>query len=341
MSPSTQLSESSIEQFSPAMAESYQLLYQRVNSVIPAIEWAHHLPYIDAINRLKKERNAVILAHNYQTPEIFHGVADISGDSLALAKKAKETDADIIILCGVHFMAETAKLLNPNKRVYIPDHKAGCSLAESITGEDVRLLKKKHPGVPVVSYVNTSADVKAETDLCCTSGNAVEAVESLGVDEVIFLPDQYLGKYVASRTTTRLILWQGQCEVHERFTASELQHYRKEDPKIHILAHPECPPEVLEEADFVGSTAGMIHHLGQSQPQKVVMITECSMSDNVAVEFPKINFVRPCNLCPHMKRITLPKILHTLETLENEILIDPEIAKKAVLSVQRMLEVSV
>ena len=326
--------------YTPEVAAATRSIYERVSDVIPEIEWPVHAPYVAQINKLKVERNAILLAHNYQTPEIYHGVADYTGDSLGLAAKATETDADVVILCGVHFMAETAKILNPEKTVLIPDPLAGCSLAESITGADVRLLKQRYPGVPVVSYVNTSADVKAETDVCCTSGNAVQVVESLGTDRVIFLPDGYLGRYVAQLTDVEMILWEGSCEVHERFTAAELRDYRKATPGIQVIAHPECPPDVLDEADFVGSTAGMINYVDTRRPERVVMITECSMSDNVAVEFPDVDFVRPCNLCPHMKRITLPKILHSLQTLQFEVMVEPELAKRAYGSVQRMLEIS-
>ena len=266
-------------------------------------------------------------------------MADIAGDSLALAREAVNVDADVIVLCGVHFMAETAKILNPSKTVLIPDMAAGCSLAESITGADVRRLKAQYPGVPVVTYVNTSAEVKAESDVCCTSGNAVQVVESLGVDKVIFIPDEYLGRYVAEQTDVEIILYEGCCEVHEKFTAPELREYRKLHPGIHVIAHPECPPDVLHEADFVGSTSGMINHLDETRPKEVVMITECSMSDNVSVQFPDVSFVRPCNLCDHMKRITLPKILHSLQTLQPEVLVDPDIAARARRSVERMLEI--
>lgn len=328
-----------LPEYTPAVAAATAPIFDKVRHVIPEIEWPVHAPYVDEILRLKKERNAVILAHNYMTPQIFHGVADLTGDSLALARMATEVDADVIVLCGVHFMAETAKILNPTKKVLIPDPAAGCSLATSITGADVRLLKEKYPGVPVVSYVNTTADVKAETDVCCTSSNAVEVVESLGVDRVIFLPDQYLGKYVATQTDVELILWQGQCEVHERFTGAEVNRYRDGHPGVVVLAHPECPPDVLEAADYVGSTSGMIHYVDEARPAKVVMVTECSMSDNVAVEFPDVEFVRPCNLCPHMQRITLPKILRSLQTLEHEVTVDPEMAEKAKASVERMLAV--
>ena len=314
-------------------------LYARVKTVIPEIEWPAHAQYIAAINDLKVEKNAVILAHNYMTPEIFHCVADITGDSLALAQKAVETDADIIVLAGVHFMAETAKLLNPDKMVLIPDMRAGCSLAESITAADVRALREKHPGVPVVTYVNTSAEVKAETDVCCTSGNAVTVVESLGVDEVIFLPDEYLAHYVAQQTDVKIITWQGHCEVHERFTADELNEYRDNFDELTIIAHPECPPDVLDAADFVGSTAQMQAFVYDRRPKRVLMVTECSMSDNVAANVDDVEFIRPCNLCPHMKRITLPKIQRALETLEPRIEIDPNVAAKARFAVERMLAV--
>ncbi len=314
-------------------------IYDRMRSVLPEIEWPVHAPYVAEILRLKQERNAVVLAHNYQTPEIFHGVADLTGDSLGLARMAAETDAEVIVMCGVHFMAETAKLLSPDKTVLIPDLDAGCSLASSITGEDVRLLRQRYPGVPVVTYVNTSADVKAETDVCCTSANAVQVVESLGVDRVIFLPDEYLGRYVARQTEVELILWRGHCEVHERFSPDDIRRFRSQYADLQVLAHPECPPEVLAEADYVGSTSGMIRAVGERKPKRVVMITECSMSDNVAVEHPDVEFIRPCNLCPHMKRITLPKILHSLQHMEHEVIVDPSIVERARLSVERMLEI--
>ncbi|MEM1204005.1 MAG: quinolinate synthase NadA [Acidobacteriota bacterium] len=325
--------------YTPQVAESTARIFERVKDVIPEVEWPVHAPYVAEIQRLKAERNAVILAHNYMTPQVFHGVADLTGDSLALARMANEVEQDTIVLCGVHFMAETAKILNPKKTVLIPDLKAGCSLATSITGADIRLLKERYPGVPVVTYVNTTADVKAETDVCCTSSNAVEVVESLGVPKVIFLPDEYLGQYVATQTDVELILWKGHCEVHERFTGDEIRRFRAGHDDLVVLAHPECPPDVLEAADFVGSTGGMIQYVGDQRPNKVVMVTECSMSDNVAVEYPDVQFVRPCNLCPHMQRITLPKILRTLQNLEHEVTVDPAIADRARRSVERMLEV--
>ena len=328
--------------YTPEVARATAAIREKVRSVIPDLEWPVHAPYIAAINELKRQRNAVILGHNYQTPEIFHGVADFVGDSLALAQQGAKTDAEVIVLAGVHFMAETAKILSPEKTVLVPDLQAGCSLAASITGADIRLLRERYPGVPVVTYVNTSAEVKAESDICCTSANAVAVVESLGVDRVIFLPDEYLGKYVASQTGVQLILWKGHCEVHERFTGADLRAYRKAQGMaegFEILAHPECPPEVLAEADFVGSTAAMIRHVGDSRPRRVVMITECSMSDNVAVEYPDVEFIRPCNLCPHMKRITSPKILRSLQTMEYEVQVDPAVADRARLALERMLAV--
>jgi quinolinate synthase len=324
-------------EWNPAVARATAHLYDRVRTVIPSVEWPFFAPYVAAINALKRERNAVILAHNYQTPEIYNCVADFVGDSLQLAREATKVDADIIVQCGVHFMAETSKILNPDKTVLIPDLKAGCSLASSITGADVRLLREKFPGVPVVAYVNTSAEVKAEVDICCTSSNALEVVESLGAESVIFLPDQYLAKYVAGHTGVKIISWHGACEVHERFTAEELRGYRAGDPSLQIIAHPECPPDVLEEADYTGSTAGMIDWVRKHRPRRVVMVTECSMADNVQAELPDVEFVRPCNLCPHMKRITLPKILDSLVYLKEEVVIDPAIAEKARRSVEAMV----
>ncbi len=312
-------------------------LYDRVKKVIPEIEWAVHAPKIDAINRLKAQRNAVILGHNYMTPEIYHCVADIVGDSLALARHAADTDADIIVMAGVHFMAETAKLINPDKTVLIPDLRAGCSLAASITGADVRLMKEKYPGVPVVTYVNTSADVKAESDICCTSGNAKQIIESLGVDRVIMLPDEYLAQNIARETDVDIITWKGRCEVHEQFTAQDMRDFRSSYPGVVILAHPECPPDVIDEADFSGSTAGMGNYVGEHQPGRVVLVTECSMSDNVSAQYPDIEFVKPCNLCPHMKRIELDNILTALQNMEHEVTIDPAIAENARRSVDRML----
>jgi len=312
-------------------------LYDRLAPVIPAVEWPLFAPYIDAINRLKREKNAVILAHNYQTPEIYHGVADIVGDSLALAREARAAKADVIIVCGVHFMGETAKILNPSSTVVVPDARAGCSLAESITGPDVRALRERHPGVPIVAYVNTSAEVKAESDICCTSANAVRVVESLGAARVIMLPDEFLAQYVAAHTPVEIISWKGHCEVHERFRAVDVAQLRESDEGVVVIAHPECPPDVIEAADFAGSTAAMIDYVRDHAPQRVVMLTECSMSDNVAAEFPNVVFVRPCNLCPHMKRNTLPKILRSLETLQDEVLVDEAIRVRALQSLEAMM----
>ena len=314
-------------------------IYEKVSKVIPQIEWAFHAPLIHEINKLKKEKNAVVLAHNYQTPEIFYGIADIATDSLALAVEAEKTDADIIILCGVHFMAETAKLMNPNKKVLLPDMNAGCSLASSITGKDVKLLKEKYPGVPVVTYVNTSAEVKAESDICCTSANAIRVVESLGVDKVIFLPDQYLAKYVSTKTKVQIISWVGTCIVHEKFSAQEIKDIKKQNPEIVIFSHPECSPEVIAASDYTGSTSGMSKFVDQNQPKKVMLVTECSMSDNVQVQNPNVQFIKPCNLCPYMKSITLPKVLECLENETNEILIPEIISRKARKAVERMIAV--
>ena len=323
---------SSQEQFNISTSE----IYRKISKHVPEIEWKVHAPLIEKINRLKKEKNAVILAHNYQTPEIYHGVADIAADSLALAVEAAKTSADIIVLCGVHFMAETAKLMSPQKKVLLPDMLAGCSLSSSITGKDVRLLKEKYPGVPVVSYVNTSADVKAETDICCTSANAVKIVNSLGVKKVIFLPDDYLAKYVASQTDVEIIAWKGICIVHDQFNEKEIHDIRKNNPGIKIIAHPECPPDVIRASDFAGSTSGMIKYVKDNQPKKVMMVTECSMSDNIQVENPNVDFIKPCNICPHMKKITLPKILDCLENETGEIIMDKETIEKARISVEKM-----
>ena len=326
--------------YTPEIARETAHLYERVSHIIPPVEWPFHAPYVSAINRLKKERDAVLLAHNYQTPEIYNCVADVVGDSLQLARLATKTSASVIIQGGVHFMAETSKLLNPEKTVLIPDLKAGCSLASSITGADVRLLRQRYPGVPVVAYVNTSADVKAEVDICCTSSNAVHVVESLGVDHVLFVPDQYLAKYVASKTKVKITAWHGACEVHERFTGEELRRYRENDPTLKIIAHPECPPDVIAEADFTGSTAGMIDYAKAQRGGRVLLVTECSMADNVASTARDVEFVRPCNLCPHMKRITLPKILDSLVYMQHEVVIEPDLAARARRSVERMINLN-
>ena len=326
--------------YSDGLARDMAPLYERVKSVIPSVEWPFFAPYIKAINELKKEKNAVILAHNYQTPEIFHCIADVVGDSLQLAIEAAQAEGDMIVQCGVHFMAETSKLLNPEKTVLIPDMGAGCSLAESITAQDVRALREAYPGVPIVTYVNTSAAVKAESDVCCTSSNAVKIVNGMGSDRVLCIPDEYLAQNVAREADVEVIAWKGRCEVHELFTAEELQQYRQDDPGLKIIAHPECKPDVLDEADFSGSTSAMIKWVTDNQPERVMMVTECSMSDNIAVENPQVNFVRPCNLCPHMKQITLPKVLEAMVLNRTEIIVDPEIADKARAAVERMIELS-
>ncbi|GLU28484.1 MULTISPECIES: quinolinate synthase NadA [Brucella/Ochrobactrum group] len=318
---------------------SVSKLYDRVASVLPRVEWMRFEEDVAAILELKRKRNAVILAHNYQTPEIFHCVADIVGDSLALARKAIDVEADVIVLAGVHFMAETAKLLNPKKTVLIPDMGAGCSLADSITPEDVALLREAHPGVPIITYVNTSAAVKAASDICCTSGNAKKIVESLGVPRVLMIPDEYLAQNIARETNVEILAWHGHCEVHERFTPDDIRELRESHPGVMVLAHPECPPEVVEAADFAGSTAVMSDFVGEKKPQRVVLLTECSMSDNVAVDHPDVEFIRPCNLCPHMKRITLGNIRDALENNRHEVTIDPTIAEPARRAVERMLAV--
>jgi len=328
--------------WSPDLEERYAPLIEQLERLIPCMEVPLHLPWIDAINKLKKERGALIMAHNYQSPEIFHGVADITGDSLALAQHAATCGSDIVVMCGVHFMAESVKVLAPDKTVLIPDMEAGCSLAASITAEDVLALRARHPGVPVVSYVNTSAAVKAVSDSCCTSANAVQVTEAVarefGVNKVIFLPDRYLGSWVAQQTDVELVLWNGACEVHEKFTAVEARHAR-EQFKAKIVAHPECPPDVLAEADFVGSTSAMGRWLAKEKPERVAMITECSMADNLRNDFPQVEFIKPCNLCPYMKKITLPKIHAVLSDLSNEVVVAPEDIVGARKALDRMLAV--
>jgi len=324
--------------FTPDVEARTRPIYDRLARVVPAAEWPLFAPYVDAINALKRELNAVILAHNYQTPEIFHGVADIVGDSLQLAREAERAEADVIVVCGVHFMGETAKILNPTRTVLVPDKRAGCSLAESITGADVRALRAHYPGVPIVTYVNTSAEVKAESDICCTSSNAVKIVESLGVPRVIMIPDEFLAQYVAANTAVEIISWKGHCEVHERFSGMDVARLREDDAGIVVLAHPECPPDVIAAADYAGSTAGMIDYVRTHPAERVMLLTECSMSDNVAVEFPNVEFVRPCNLCPHMRRNTLPKILRSLQTMTDEIFVDPAVIAGARRSLQAMID---
>ncbi len=324
----------------PSTAFPLPQIYERVSRHVPAIEWPALAGDVEAIIALKKARNAVILAHNYQAPEIFHTVADIVGDSLALAREAVTVDADVIVLAGVHFMAETAKLLNPGKTVLIPDLRAGCSLADSITAADVRGLREKYPGVPIVTYVNTSAAVKAESDICCTSGNAVDVVRSLNAPRVLMIPDEFLAQNVQALVPeVEILTWAGHCEVHERFTPADIREVRDAYPGITVIAHPECPPDVVAESDFSGSTAMMMNFVTQKRPAQVVLVTECSMADNIAVANPDIEFIKPCNMCPHMKRISLKTIRHALETLTHEVTVEPELAERARAAVERMLAV--
>ncbi len=320
-----------------ALVKQSQAVYDRVARVIPEADWARHAPYVLAINKLKREKDAVILAHNYMTPDIFHGVADIVGDSLQLAIEATKVRESVIVQCGVHFMAETAKILSPEKTVLIPDARAGCSLAESITADDIAKMRADNPGAPVVSYVNTTAEVKAASDICCTSGNAVEVINSLDSDVVIMTPDGHLAQNVAKKTKKKIVYWQGACMVHVEFKADELREYRKYEPDAVIIAHPECPTDVVDEADFSGSTAGMINYVRENKPEKVLLITECSMGSNIADEVPEVNFLGPCNLCPHMQRITLEKILWSLHTMTTEVTVDPVLAVNARLAVERMI----
>jgi len=321
-----------------ARAQDFDLeaLYPRVSRVIPPIEWLTYMPDIEAILRLKRERDAVVLAHNYMTPEIYHCVADVVGDSLALAKAAAKIEARVVVMAGVHFMAETAKLMNPDKVVLIPDTRAGCSLATSIVAEDVRSLRRRHPGVPIVAYVNTTAAVKAEVDICCTSANARDVVESLGAPRVIMLPDRFLAANVAKTTAVEIISWDGACEVHEGFRAGDVRELRSVYPDAVVLAHPECPPEVVAAADFSGSTAQMSAFVAERRPRRALLLTECSMGDNIAGEHPEVEFLRPCGLCPHMKRITLPAIRRALETMTTAVEIEPAVATRARRAVERM-----
>ncbi len=325
---------------SAAAARETRALYDRVARVIPEPDWVLHAPYVRAINALKKDRDAVILAHNYMTPEIYHGVADISGDSLALAIEATKVRQQVIVQCGVHFMAETSKILNPSKTVLIPDSRAGCSLAESITAADIADMRAQYPGAKVVSYVNTTAEVKAASDICCTSANAAQVVEAMPGDTVIMTPDGYLARNVANQVKKRVVWWEGACMVHERFTAQELRAYREADPETAIIAHPECTPEVVAEADFTGSTAGMINWVRKNKPRKVVMVTECSMSDNVAGALPQTEFVRPCNICPHMKRISLENILWSLHSMTEEVIVPEHLIAPAARAVQAMIDLT-
>jgi len=327
--------------YTPAVKALTDALYERVKHVIPAVEWPAYAPLIAAINEMKRGKNAVILAHNYMTSEIFHCVGDFRGDSLQLAREAAETNAHIIVQAGVHFMAETSKILAPEKTVLIPDLRAGCSLAASITGADVRLIKQRYPGVPVVTYVNTSAEVKAESDVCCTSSNAAAVVEwaarAWNSDRVILLPDEFLAKNVAAQTGVKIISWHGRCEVHERFTAEDVAELRAAHPGLVVLAHPECPPDVMAAADFAGSTAALQDYVLERHPGKVVLLTECSMSDNVAAAAPDVDFIRPCNLCPHMKRITLEGIYDALKEMKHEVTIPEGVRVRAKRAIDAML----
>ena len=324
---------------SHAASEAMERIYEKIADSVPRFEWEMHAPIIAEINRLKVERNAVLLGHNYMVPEVFHGVSDLTGDSLGLSIEARDTDADVIVFCGVHFMAETAKILSPGKTVLIPDMDAGCSLSDSITARDVRLLKERYPGTPVVTYMNTPAAIKAESDICCTSANAVKVVESLGSDRVIFLPDEYLARNVAKETDVEVIAWHGRCMVHEQFSVDEIRAYRDQFPGIEVIAHPECSPEVCDEADFVGSTTGMIGYLDRARSNHVIMVTECSMSDNVQEAHPELRFVKPCTICPHMKRISLEKILASLRHMQHEVLVPEDVRVRALRAVERMIEV--
>jgi quinolinate synthase len=321
-------------------AEATRDIYAKTDRVIPLAEWATYAPYVIEINRLKKERNAVILAHNYMTPEIYHGVADHVGDSLQLAIKATEVEEDVIVQCGVHFMAETSKILNPAKTVLMPDMAAGCSLAESITAEGVAEMRAKYPGAPVVSYVNTTAEVKAASDICCTSANAVQIVDAMEGDTVIMTPDQFLAQNVANESKKNVVWWAGSCIVHELYKAEDLRAYREAEPEIKIIAHPECTPEVVAEADYTGSTRGIVDWVHEHKPSKVMLVTECSMATNISDELPEVDFAKPCNMCPYMKKITLEKILWSLHTMGTEVVVEPEVAAKARLAVERMIDLS-
>ncbi len=326
--------------FSKAIEKETAGVFERIKNKIAVVEWPFFAPLIFQINRLKKEKDAIILAHNYQSPQIFHGVADVVGDSLQLAIKASEVSQHTIVQCGVHFMAETSKLLNLQKTVLIPDSRAGCSLASSITPEDVMAMRAQYPGVAVVTYVNTSAAVKAVSDVCCTSSNALAIVEAVEGDEVIMIPDQYLAQNTAKKTKKKIITWAGSCEVHETFSAADIAELRAAYPNAKIIAHPECPPDVIDAVDYSGSTAGMINWVKSEKPAKVVMVTECSMSDNVASETTGVEFLRGCNICPHMKRINLENILWSLHAGEEEIVVAKELIEPARAAVERMIEFS-
>lgn len=325
---------------SPECAEEFKDTYALMSRVVSPPDWVSYAPYVKAINALKKERNAVILGHNYMTPEIFHGVSDFVGDSLQLAIKASDVDADVIVQAGVHFMAETSKILSPQKTILMPDMDAGCSLAESITAAGIDEMRAKYPGAPVVTYVNTTAEVKAASDICCTSSNALQIVNALDSDTVIMTPDQYLAQNVANQSHKNVVYWPGSCIVHEQYTAQDLRDFREWNPGTRLIAHPECPPDVVAEADFSGSTSGILKYVTDEKPAKAMLITECSMASNIADELPEVDFVGPCNMCPYMKKISLEKILWVLHSGENEVLVDPIVAEKARHSVQAMIDLS-
>ncbi|MBZ4022124.1 quinolinate synthase [Rhodobacter sp. TJ_12] len=323
------------------LAQEMADIHARMDRVVPLPDFALYAPYIRAINRLKADKNAVILAHNYMTPEIYHGVADVVGDSLQLAIEATKVEAETIVQCGVHFMAETSKILNPSKRVLIPDVTAGCSLAESITAEGIAEMRAKYPGAPVVSYVNTTAEVKAASDICCTSSNAAQIVAALPEDTIIMTPDQYLAQNVARDVPQKnVVWWAGSCIVHEQYTAEDLRGFRAGHPETRIIAHPECPPSVVAEADYSGSTSGIIDYVAREKPKQAMLVTECSMASNISDAYPEVEFMGPCNMCPYMKKITLEKILWSLHAGEEEVVVDPAIADKARVAVERMIELS-
>ena len=343
-----------------SVRDMYEQMQARLEGVVPDVELAIKAEIAFEINRLKEEKNAVILGHNYMEPALFHSIPDFVGDSLALSRRAAETDKEIIVFCGVEFMAETAKILSPEKMVLIPSDKAGCSLASSITAEDVRRLKARFPGVPVVTYVNTYADVKAETDICCTSANAAAVVESLDSDTVIFLPDEYLARNVAAETGKRIIIptkseaniqlineedfdfigWHGRCEVHEQFTVDDITNVRSQFPDVEILAHPECSPEVVAAADYSGSTTAMIRHVEESSAPQFLLLTECSMGDNIVAANPDKEMLGLCSVrCPHMNEITLEDTLDALRFNQYEVDVPEEIRIKAARSVERMIAI--
>ncbi len=340
--------------------QTYQEMSTQMSSLVPDFELRLKAELVVKINQLKKERNAVILGHNYMEPALFHSVADITGDSLELCRKAKEAAANVIVFCGVEFMAETAKILNPTRQVLIPSLKAGCSLASSITASDVRRLKEQYPGVPVVTYINTYADVKAETDVCCTSGNAAKVVDSLDSETVIFLPDEYLARNVAKETGKHIIFpednpmaslgdttldkhfigWHGKCEVHDLFQPDDIENVRKQFPNVVVLAHPECPPDVVDVSDFSGSTSKMIQYVEKNDAENFLLLTECAMADNIIAANPEKEILRLCShRCPHMAQITLEDTLAALENLRYEVNVPQDVAQKALASIERMLEI--